>query len=875
MRIAYLLTTADSSGGTERTIITQANGVARQAACAAEIISVYRTAKRPHFAIDRRVSVRYALDRPADHVPSTVISQVWDDQYDARAEEPLERLIRRSRADILVTTTPALALLAVRHARPGVRIIHQEHRYSKARGEGLEPLRMAAPKLWKIVVLTERNADYLREDPAFDGCAIEVVENAVDVAVVPRSPLSQPLIVSAGRFVPAKQFEHLIRAFGTVAHDHPDWRLRIYGDGPSRGSLQTVIRRQHLESRVELPGTVKDLAGQLAKASIFAQSSRSEALPMVLLEAQAAGIPVVAYDTHTGPRDILERTGGGLVVPQNSIEGLAAGLGRLMTDAGLRTHLGELGRSGAWEYHTDRIIARWIRVFTERPSLRPAGQNVEDPVLSERSAVATVSADRILAAVTAALRSSTVPFRPATPSRAGIWRLAAGREDAGRIIEALSQGTPDLVAVARRRGQDLCDEWRLGENPPLLADAADELLLYDSKGVETGSLQLWSRTHDGLRHRPSKDDGPDVVDHETWATWLASGTPTATGLPYWDDPQFDIDVVYTWVDGDDPAWRARRAPFLGQADTSSDAARSARFRNRDEIYYSVRSVRRYMPWVRRIFIVTDRQVPVRVMAEFPEITIIDHREIFPQPSVLPVFNSHAIEACLHRIPGLAEHFLYFNDDVLVARPLRPETFFFSNGIAKFFPHGVPIDFGDHDDKPHLQAASNNRRLLATHAGMEITRSLLHTPYAQRKSNLAELETRFPEVFETTRASRFRSPTDFSIPSSLAPYYGYARGLYVPASIGYRYMSLRSDALAARFQNLLDDPRAEIVAIAEPTAQDRRHRDENVLLTAFLEELVSRGSVPHAVPTTTTSTVVVNPATAASSADARTVSRGAD
>lgn len=862
MRIVYLLTTADASAGTENAVLTQANALAPFADV--EVLSVHRTARRPHFAVSPRVRLRYIADRPETATPSRVIPKSWDDQFDAATDDAVAAALQRIRADIAVTTTPALAYLAARYVRSDIKLVHQEHRVSWARGAGWEPLRLAAPRLDAIVALTEVNAAWLNEKLAGIATHVAVIPNGMDVTGSPVSSLDQRLIVSAGRMVPAKQFEHVIEAFHRASENVPDWQLRIYGDGPSRVRLQTVIRRLGLEARVSLPGVVPDLPTQLAKASVFALASRSEALPLVLLEAQAAGVPLVSYDTQTGPREIIEATGGGILVPRGSRNGLAAAMQTLMADDELRRRYGATARQGVRQFDLEEVTKRWRSFYASLSSrsLEPTTLSATDDTEQDGETMPVALPHRIEDNLLPELTRRNIAWRR-VPTRGAAWKVVTSHSSVDDLLAAVrAQGEDRAWIVARIGGQAVTDPWPEAGEAPLLARHADELVLQREDGAPLGVVQMWHRNDEGLYERPAPDRGPAWVDEESWEAWTRSGAATVSGAPYWDEVTFPIDLVYTWVDGDDPAWRARRAPFIeDRSDQSSDAVRDARFRNRNELYYSISSVKRYMPWVNRIYVVTDRQVPARVMADFTDVIIVDHSEIFPDPSVLPVFNSHAIEATLHRIPGLSEHYIYFNDDILVARPLTPDQFFLSNGVAKFFPHGVEINYGGHDDKPHLQAGANNRALLLRDFGVEIVRGMMHTPHPQRRSVAEDLERSYPEEFARTRASRFRSPTDISVASSLVPYYGYLTGRHIPGSIGYRYASLRADALSSRLQHILNDPRVAVVALAEPMNEDRRHRDEDAILLSFLEELVHRGNPAPAVSLATT-TLEEIPATAA-------------
>jgi hypothetical protein len=137
---------------------------------------------------------------------------------------------------------------------------------------------------------------------------------------------------------------------------------------------------------------------------------------------------------------------------------------------------------------------------------------------------------------------------------------------------------------------------------------------------------------------------------------------------------FDIDLVYLWVDGSDEKWLARKNVFLGVVDFGTQSNNKGRYASNDELKFSLRSAEKYVPWVRKIFIVTDHQIPDWLNVKNPKIQIIDHREILP-PEALPCYNSVVIEYFLYKIPDLSEHFLYANDDMLFNAELRPDFFF--------------------------------------------------------------------------------------------------------------------------------------------------------------------------------------------------------
>ena len=140
-----------------------------------------------------------------------------------------------------------------------------------------------------------------------------------------------------------------------------------------------------------------------------------------------------------------------------------------------------------------------------------------------------------------------------------------------------------------------------------------------------------------------------------------------------------IDLVYLWVDGNDPEWQAKRNAFFGRKVENSSSNFNGRYVNNDELKFSLRSVERYAPWIRKVFIVTDNQKPKWLDISNPKIQIIDQNDILPEKS-LPCFNSNVLEHFLYKIPNLSEHFLLSNDDMFFNKTVLPTTFFAKDGF---------------------------------------------------------------------------------------------------------------------------------------------------------------------------------------------------
>ncbi|MFT4123200.1 MAG: stealth family protein [Microbacteriaceae bacterium] len=271
----------------------------------------------------------------------------------------------------------------------------------------------------------------------------------------------------------------------------------------------------------------------------------------------------------------------------------------------------------------------------------------------------------------------------------------------------------------------------------------------------------------------------EIVDVERhgrrWRTIAPMFRPTPERV------RFDIDMVFSWVDGTDVEFQRARARRMASYVVGEGDAHEARFRQIDELRYALRSVHLFAPWVRRIFIATDSPAPAW-LADDPRVTIVRSEEFFADPSVLPTHNSQAVESQLHRIHGLAEHYLYSNDDMFFGRPVEPELFFTPGGATRFVPATTRIGLGAPDARRSgfENAARVNRALLERRFGVTITRHLEHCAAPFAKSVVRELEREFADEFARTAASPFRSVSDVSVTNSLYHWYALLTGR---ASIG--------------------------------------------------------------------------------------------
>ncbi|GAA4347324.1 hypothetical protein GCM10023145_06180 [Angustibacter luteus] len=329
-----------------------------------------------------------------------------------------------------------------------------------------------------------------------------------------------------------------------------------------------------------------------------------------------------------------------------------------------------------------------------------------------------------------------------------------------------------------------------------------------------------------LAPRPNRWTRSLEPDQRRPVTGEVAGRPVPTypGLlrPHLLDVRFPIDVVYTWVDGSDPAWRQRKddawaASHHGEHHPSASAG--SRFDSHDELRYSLRSLEANADWVRQVFVVTDEQTPSWLRTDHPRLRVVSHRELFGGTGTLPTFNSHAIESRLHHIDGLAEHFLYLNDDVFFGRPVTPEVFYEGNGLARFFLTDATIDLGEPGarDLPVASAAKQTRAAVAELYGASVTQRFQHVAHPQRRSVLADVEELLPDQVRRTGSAQFRSPHDLSVPASLAHYVGYATGRAVPGTLSYAYCDVTERRAPIKLQRIARDRATDVFCLNETDA----------------------------------------------------------
>ena len=267
-----------------------------------------------------------------------------------------------------------------------------------------------------------------------------------------------------------------------------------------------------------------------------------------------------------------------------------------------------------------------------------------------------------------------------------------------------------------------------------------------------------------------------------------------------------VDVVYTWVDDSFPGYLDVLRQY---ADTAHDLNPNRTRDNVDVLKYNLRSLARYLPWVRRVYLVTCRpQVPKWLNRDHPGLSVV-HHDAFMPADILPTFNSFAILSHLPRIEGLSPRFLYVEDDMFFGRPVERRFFETADGRIRIHRRlgrtRSPAKRGSDRLSPWNTALAHSNHLLDAAFGASRRRSVNHVPFLIDRAIWQEMTARWPEDFARTAASRFRAKYNV-VPEYMYLYYALltGRGEAVPFGETYRrtfYSSLENNPLVtawARF-----------------------------------------------------------------------------
>lgn len=359
-----------SSGGAERVATTLANHWAEKGWEVA-IITLAGT-ERDFYTVSPKVR-RVPLNLAGES--DNALYGLWNNLARVWA---LRRVLKCEKPDIALGFMPSCNVLCGL-ACMGTQIIPigSEHIHPPMLplGQPWESLRhLMYPRLAAVSALTDESAEWIRSRT--HAARVPVMPNPIPYPIPDGEPAIDPgeikvrlggnqYLLAVGRLAHEKAFDRLLTAFNRVYTNHPDWRLIILGEGPLRDELGRYRDELGLSDSVAMPGAVGNVGAWYDASDAYAMTSRFEGFGNTLVEALAYGLPAVAVDCETGPREILRHEVDGLLVPQDDADALTAALDRLMGNEDLRARFADRAVEARERFAVERIAGYWEQLFEE------------------------------------------------------------------------------------------------------------------------------------------------------------------------------------------------------------------------------------------------------------------------------------------------------------------------------------------------------------------------------------------------------------------------------------------------------------------------------------------------------------------------------
>ena len=377
MNIVYCTDSVCFPGGIQRATIAKANALANVGGNRVWIVVTDNQRPNPVLPISESVSlIDLGIEYYADDWKSkwNVLKGLYFKRR--KHKRALRKFLNSIVPDILISTGTAekyfLPHLRIKSSPICIREIHFSKDYRQRAAKGWFDKLLAAVgdfadyrlNIWcydRVVLLTEedKSTHWRPSDKLL------VIPNPTPTKSISPSSLKNKTAIAVGRLVNQKNFESLIRAWAIVYQHHRDWRLEIWGDGALRKCLEELIYRLNLEAAVSLKGYTDDIQSKYTSASFLVCSSLFEGLPLMMIEAMSAGLPIVSYDCPCGPKDLIQDGKNGFLVPIGDEALLAERICQLIEDEYLRQNMGAAALERAKDFSLEKVLPMWTSLFKE------------------------------------------------------------------------------------------------------------------------------------------------------------------------------------------------------------------------------------------------------------------------------------------------------------------------------------------------------------------------------------------------------------------------------------------------------------------------------------------------------------------------------
>ena len=373
MKIIYCTHSTYNPGGMERVLYNKVKYLSEQMHWDVTVVTTDQHNRSPFYSFPESVRmIDLGINYSEDNVKRAFGKICGYLKKRRRHRKLLEELLIKEKADIVVSLYPSESSF-IPDIKDGSKKVLEIHYCKFFRLQYGRKGLLGAIDRWrtwqderivrrfdKFVVLTNEDRGYWGKLPN-----ICVIPNAAMFVADRYSDVSNKRVIAVGRLDYQKGFDRLIQAWEIVykSGKYNDWRLDIFGQGEWKEMLQEMIDERGLNSSAFINKPTKNIGEEYADSAMLVMSSNYEGFPMVMIEAMACGLPVVAFDFKCGPKDIISDGENGLIIRNGDIEALAEGMMRLMEDTENRKRMSLNARKIVDTYSEKAVMDKWIGLF--------------------------------------------------------------------------------------------------------------------------------------------------------------------------------------------------------------------------------------------------------------------------------------------------------------------------------------------------------------------------------------------------------------------------------------------------------------------------------------------------------------------------------
>lgn len=356
MNIVYIIEDYSENGGVERIVSMKANTLLQQYHHQVTLITVYDDPRPQQYALDPGITfiqLHVPFAQKASNPVAKLLSRIHTLLL---AAHRLNQTLKPIHPDVIFFTTTLGALL-LPLCRTKAKKIYESHS-----ARSFTPyhalFHLMEKKADTIVCLTQHDAKEYKY--AKKVC---VIPNFIYIPEQKVKDYNCKKSIAVGRLEPSKGFNRLIECWHEIAKQHPDWQLDIYGEGSQRHALEDKITHLQLQQQVRLCGRGKNMMEIYPNYSLHLMSSHYEGQPMVMIEAQACGLPSVTFDFQYGASDIIRNGVNGIIVKQDDTQAFITAICKMMDSEQLRHDYGQKAQVMATQYYKTNIFKKWVSLL--------------------------------------------------------------------------------------------------------------------------------------------------------------------------------------------------------------------------------------------------------------------------------------------------------------------------------------------------------------------------------------------------------------------------------------------------------------------------------------------------------------------------------